>query len=218
MTTTRLRHSKVELAVHQLRGGAGRPLLHLHGLGERSPGDVPAHLAPWPGPIWALDFTGHGESTVPSGGGYSCEVLMADVDHVLAHLGAVTVFGRGLGGYVALLIAGARPDLVRGAIIADGSGLAGGGPAPGSPMVLPPSYGAASPGTPDPLALVELAHDVRPPDYATTYARLASAVSDLDVVIAACGRNRPEWLVAVLDEPGVVACPLDDALRMFAET
>ena len=52
---------------------------------------------------------------------------MADADAALAHLGPATVYGRGLGAYVALLIAGARPDLVRGAVLDDGPGLVGGG-------------------------------------------------------------------------------------------
>ena len=55
--------------------GTGRPLLLLHGLGERSPTAVPDHLAAWPGPVWALDFTGHGASSVPRGGGYTAEML-----------------------------------------------------------------------------------------------------------------------------------------------
>ena len=37
----RLRHAKVELALHTLREGEGRPLLLLHGLGERTPAAVP---------------------------------------------------------------------------------------------------------------------------------------------------------------------------------
>ena len=55
---------------------------------------------------------------------------MGDADVALAHLGAATVLGRGLGAYVALLIAGARPHLVRGAVLCDGPGLAGGGIGP----------------------------------------------------------------------------------------
>jgi pimeloyl-ACP methyl ester carboxylesterase len=212
----RIRHNRVDLALHELRAGVGHPLLHLHGLGERSPATVPDHLAPWPGPGWALDLTGHGDSSVPVGGGYFCEALMGDVDHALGHLGAATVVGRGLGAYVALLTAGGRPDLVQGTILLDGPGLAGGGPEPGSPAVLtavpPPPPG----GTPDPFAMAELAKDVRPPDYAATFARLSVAGSGLDAPISVCGQNRPPWLAAVLDEPGVRACSLDEALRAYA--
>ena len=127
-----------------------------------------------PGRCCALDFTGHGAiEPVPAGGGYTAEILMADVDAALAHLGACTVVGRGLGAYVALLIAGARPELVRGAVLADGPGLAGGGPSPHSPSVIGRRGTAAGSDRrrpPDPFALVELARDVRPADYATTYA------------------------------------------------
>jgi pimeloyl-ACP methyl ester carboxylesterase len=208
-----LRHNKVELALHELRAGEGRPLLHLHGLGERSPSSVPEHLAAWPGPVWALDFTGHGSSSVPHGGGYFAEVLMGDVDTALAQLGEATVFGRGLGAYIALLIAGARPELVRGAVLFDGPGLAGGGSAPGSPTILTTVEHTES--TPDPFALAELARDLRPPDYATTFARQASTFSGLEVALAVCGVNRPEWLAAVAAEPGVVECTLAEALHLF---
>ena len=67
----------------------------------------------------------HGD--VAAGGGYFCEALMADVDAAIAHLGQVTIFGRGLGAYVGLLAAGGRAEEVRGVILADGPGLAGGG-------------------------------------------------------------------------------------------
>ncbi|HEX6423282.1 MAG TPA: alpha/beta hydrolase [Acidimicrobiales bacterium] len=220
--TVTLRHNKVDLALHRLRGAAagapacgdGRPLLHLHGLGERSPAAVPPHLAVWPGPVWALDFTGHGASTVPRGGGYFCELLMADVDAALAHLGPATVYGRGLGAYVALLIAGARPDLVRGAILDDGPGLAGGGVEPGTPFVL--GVPLAPSGPPDPYAMLELSHDVRPPDYATTYARQAATLSDLDTPVAVAAVVRPPWLAAVAAEPGAVTVPRDRCVEVHA--
>src|SRR5437667_11101101 len=121
-----IRHANVELALHTLRDGSGRPLLLLHGLGERSPHQAPDSTAAWSGPVLALDFTGHGDSSVPSGGGYSAELLMADVDVTLAEIGEATLLGRGLGAYIAVLIAGARPSLVRGAILDDGPGLFGG--------------------------------------------------------------------------------------------
>jgi pimeloyl-ACP methyl ester carboxylesterase len=212
--TISLTHGHITLALHELRDGAGRPLLLLHGLGERTPAHVPATVASWTGPIVGLDFTGHGDSTIPSGGGYYAEVLMGDVDAALAHLGEATVYGRGLGAYLGLLIAGARSDLVHGTILGDGPGLAGGGSAPGSPfMVLPP---AAPIVPPDPFALVELASDVRPPDYATAFARQATQASALDEPIAVVGRGRPGWLAAVAAEPGVRVCTLDEALALYS--
>jgi pimeloyl-ACP methyl ester carboxylesterase len=213
-STVTLRHNKVDLALHRVRAGGGRPLLHMHGLGERSPLTVPGYLAPWPGPVWALDFTGHGASTVPAGGGYYCELLMADADAALAHLGPCTLYGRGLGAYVALLIAGSRPDLVRGAILDDGPGLTGGGSEPPTPLVLGAPLPVAGP--PDPYALLELSHDVRPPDYATTYARQAGTLSGLDVAIAVTAVVRPPWLAAVAAEPGVRAVPRAACTELFA--
>jgi pimeloyl-ACP methyl ester carboxylesterase len=212
--TVTLRHSRIELALHDLRAGEGRPLIHLHGLGERSPASVPDPLVAWPGPIWALDFTGHGASTVPVGGGYFCELLMADVDTALAHLGEATLYGRGLGAYVALLTAGARPELVRGAILDDGPGLRGGGTEPTTPYVLPEPL--HTPGPPDPYALFELSHDVRPPDYATTYARQAATLSGLDLALAVCARVRPPWLAAVASEPGAREVDRAGAVALFA--
>lgn len=211
-----LRHNRLRLALHELRGGPGRPLLHLHGLGERSPSTVPDHLSAWPGPVWALDLSGHGDSDVALGGGYFCEALMGDVDMAIAHLGAVTIYGRGLGAYVGLLAAGGRAEDVRGAVLADGPGLAGGGPSPSSPAIAstvgPPPPG----GTPDPWAIYELTRDVRPPDYGTTFARQAAVRSGLDAAIAVVGVNRPPWLAAVTTEPGVVECSLPEALALFA--
>lgn len=212
----RLQHNKITLALHELRAGAGRPLLLLHGLGERSPRAVPDHLAAWPGAVWALDFSGHGASSVAPGAGYFAEALMGDVDIAIAHLGPVTLYGRGLGAYVALLAAGGRAEQVRGAILADGPGVAGGGPSPSSPSV-PTTVGAPPPGgTPDPWALHELSRDVRPPDYAVTFVHQAVARSGLDTVLAVVGVNRPPWLETVAAEPGVVTTPLDDALTRFA--
>jgi pimeloyl-ACP methyl ester carboxylesterase len=212
----RLRHAKVELALHALREGAGRPLLLLHGLGERTPAAVPPGLASWPGPIFGLDFTGHGQSTIPRGGGYTCEVLMADADTALRHLAQATVVGRGLGAYVALLLAGARPADVRGAILRDGLGLAGGGPTPATPSIPFPNPGAG--GTPDPFALAELSRDVRPPDYATAFLRQANELSGLERPVSVCAAERPDWLAAVAGEPGALDTTLPEALRHYART
>ena len=102
---------------------------------------VPDGAQPWPGPVTALDFTGHGDSTMPAGGGYTPEILMADVDQALAASTrrprrSITVLGRGLGAYIALLIAGARADQIHGAMLVDGPGLAGGPSGPTSQPVF----------------------------------------------------------------------------------
>jgi len=211
--TVTVRNNRVDLALHRLRDGDGRPLVLVHGLGERSPDAVPDHLDGWPGPVWALDLTGHGSSTVPAGGGYFSEVLMSDVDAALGHLGPATLYGRGLGAYVALLAAGARPDLVRGAILDDGPGIAGGGAEPTTPYVL--GAGLAPGAAPDPYALLELSHDVRPPDYAATYARQAATLSGLDTALVVTAVVRPPWLAAVAAEPGVRTLPRQRALSVF---
>lgn len=226
---TMLRHNKVDLALWDLtegQGRTGRRLLVLHGLGEATRADGFGLVDAWPGPVAGLDLTGHGASSIPVGSGYFCEVLMGDVDVALGALGAVgaddgdgddptpvTVAGRGLGGYIALLIAGARPDLVAGAVILDGPGLRGGGEAPSTLVLQRPEPTGT---TPDPMALVELGLDIRPADYARTFAWQAAALSPLDEPIAVAAINRPPWLAEVVDQPGVVVADLADALRRYA--
>ncbi|GIW17596.1 MAG: hypothetical protein KatS3mg064_0753 [Tepidiforma sp.] len=211
--TVFLQHNRVKLALHTLREGPGPRLLLLHALGDRSPERLSGEAERWPGAVYALDFTGHGSSSVPAGGGYTAEVLMGDADVALAAIGPATVVGRGLGGYIGLLLAGARPRDVRGVAILDGAGLAGGGDTPG-PAVVRGVPGALS--APDPFALVELGSDLRPRQYVRRFAELATEHSPLANPIAVCGRQRPAWLEAVLEVPGVVEEPLEAALQRFA--
>lgn len=209
---TWLQHNRIDLALHELRPASDptvRPLLVLHGLGEESSRLALDHIE-WPGAVHGLDFTGHGRSTVPVGGGYTCEILVGDVDAAVDRLGAVTVLGRGLGGYIALLIAAARPEAVMGVVIADGPGIAGGGIQPGSPSVAyPPPW---SQGPPDPFALIELTRDMRPPDYAQNLLHLASENSDLDTVVYVTAVARPEWVEGIVTQPGVRMASLGEAL------
>ena len=75
-----------------------------------------------------------------------------------------------------------------------------------------PEYGAA----PDPFALAELSTDVRPPDYATSFARLLLTQSPLEVPLVVTAKNRTAWLDAVVSEPGVISEPLIEAVARFS--
>jgi len=212
-----LRHNRIDLALHRVAVGSDpsfRPLLLLHGLGERTPETLPGSIH-WPGPVYGLDFTGHGDSTIPVGGGYTSEILVGDVDAALEVLGQVTILGRGLGAYIGLLIAAARPAQIVGVVLADGPGLVGGGIHPGSPSVAFPAPWATA--IPDPFALLELSRDVRPPDYAQNYVRFVIERSGLEKALMVAAVTRPEWLAAVAAEPGVGQAPVEEALRFFAE-
>jgi pimeloyl-ACP methyl ester carboxylesterase len=211
-----LAHGRVKLALHMLREAKGPTLLLLHGLGHRSPKAVPGWAESWPGSVHALDFTGHGESTRPRGGGYTAEILMGDADAALARLGPCTVVGHGLGAYIALLLAGARPVAVRGAILCDGVGLIGGPTDSFAPVLYQVAEAEPVDGAPDPWALVELNSDPRPPDYSTMFARLAVSRSTVDPAIAVAAKVRPAWLAAVAAEPGVVEMSLETALATYA--
>lgn len=208
-----IRHGRMELALWQVRTGHGRPLLLLHGLGERTPSTVPAVAEGWPGPVYGLDFSGHGASSLSRGGGYTAEILLADADAALAVLGEATVLGRGLGAYVGLLLAGARASAVLGVVLADGPGLIGGGVQPGSPSV---AVAPSATSTPDPYALLELAADVRPPDYIADFVRFSFEGSSLPDPIIVSAVGRAEWLDAVVEEPGVLQLPIADALAHLA--
>lgn len=214
MRTITLRHNRIELALHELRSatGDGRPLLLLHGLGERTPNAVPTDLESWSGAIWGLDFTGHGESTIPIGGGYSAEILLGDVDAAINELGTVTLVGRGLGGYIALLAAGARVDAVHGAIITDGPGLTGGTYESSVPQVARLINQGDNP---DPYALHELSRDVRAADYALDFVQFSTARSPLPEPINVSATYRPTWLEAVAAAPGVASLPISDALDLY---
>lgn len=212
MNIRELTHNKITLALHELKNGSGTPLLILHGLGESSQMPVDPWSS-WSGPVFGLDFTGHGESTVPKGGGYTCELLLGDVDVSLAEIGPATILGRGLGAYVGLMIAGVRPDLVQGVVLADGPGLHGGGEdmTSGTWFVPADANGQA----PDPYALFELSNDVRPADYATNFVHLVLAASGLDVPLSVVAKNRAAWLTAVVNEPGVISESASQAFKRF---
>jgi pimeloyl-ACP methyl ester carboxylesterase len=183
-----LRHGRVSLALHELRGGTGPKLLCLHALGESAAAWREASRA-WPGPVFALDFSGHGRSGRVKGGGYTPELLAGDADAALAHLGEATLAGAGIGAYIALLLAGTRPDSVPAALLLAGEGLAGGGALPDpehdrSGAFPPPDF---RPPDADPF-VAACGIDLRPVDYVRAFAERARRL-----VLADVGPEAPPW-------------------------
>ncbi len=195
----KLVHGRIKLELHERRRGHGAPLLLLHAL-RGSSEDWETGIEVWRGPVYALDFSGHGRSEWLTGGAYTPELLTADADAALAYLGRpATLVGAGLGAYVALLLAGARPAQVNAALLLPGLGLEGGGPQPDfdRPGEAPADEAGASRVRPangvraDPMLRV-LDTDVRPTDYAETIAGAARRL-----VLLEDGRERPPWWEAV---------------------
>jgi pimeloyl-ACP methyl ester carboxylesterase len=209
----RLKCGRHGLALESLREGPGPTLLCLHAL--RGRGADFAELAPvWPGRVLALDFSGHGASDRLRGAGYTPELLVADADAALAHAGGeACVVGTGLGAYVALLLAGARPQRVRGAYLLPGAGLEGGGALPRThldaealarevALLLEASAQREAPAC-DPMVRL-LDNDARPPDYARSFADAATRL-----LLAEDGELRPTWWEAAREAAPALRAPAD---------
>lgn len=222
----RLRHGRVELALHQLsaeeRGGGGPPLLLLHAL-YGSSADWGSAAAVWPGAVYALDFSGHGDSDWLDGRGYSPEVFAAEADMAIERIApksSLRIAGAGLGAYVALLLGGARAGLVDGVLLLPGAGLSGGGALPAdrapeaetswqaSVRAQPREPGEASP---DPL-VNRCEFDVRPLYYSEEFARAAAALHIAEMP------ETPPWLETVLVHGKTRGAPseISSALKQLA--
>jgi hypothetical protein len=81
--------------------------------------------------------------------------------------------------------------------------------------VVYPNPNAATP--PDPFALVELSRDVRPPDYATAFVRQANELSGLERPVSVSCAEKPDWVEAILREPGVQTASIEDSLAYYAK-
>jgi pimeloyl-ACP methyl ester carboxylesterase len=206
--TRRIAHGRIRLALHVLAEGPGDALLLLHALRSSSAGWNGAWQG-WPGPVFALDFSGHGASDHPRGAAYSPELLLTEADAALAHVGGARLAGAGLGAYVALLLAGARSDAVETALLLPGAGLEGGGPHPDpsrsddEKAVLERLERAERGAGSDP-GLRHLERDARPPDYAAAFAHSARRL-----LLAEDGAPRPPWWEAVREVPGAERVPAE---------
>ena len=186
----RLHHARTGIALHELTHGDGLPLLVLHALGGAS-ADWRGPAAAWPGRVYGVDFSGHGESDPLGGAAYWPELLLGDADVALEQIGPAAVAGAGLGAYIALLLAGSRPQSVPAALLLPGRGLAGGGPQPDfdRPFLtaLTPSDHPPLPAGCDPLCCA-LDLDPRPPEYAAQFAAAARRL-----LVVEDGAPRPPW-------------------------
>ena len=88
--------------------------------------------------------------------------------------------------------------------------------ASGEPVIVPWLASRGEDATPDPFAQAELARDLRPPDYATSFLRQATQLSGLARPISVCAVERPEWLHAVVADPEVEETTLEAALAYCA--
>jgi len=217
-----LTHARLGLALHSLQLGEGTPLLLLHALGGSSADWQPAAIA-WGGPVYALDLSGHGYSGRLYGGGYFAELWAADADIALAHIAhehdvAAVVVGAGLGAYVALLLAGARPTDVAAVGVLSGAGLHAGGPLPafGQLELVPSTILCDAAIRTQPAldsAVLSSESAVRPPDYAQAFAAQAQRV-----LLVEDGTLRPAWWEAVreLEHVEVYDGELASALQLLA--
>jgi len=103
---------------------------------------------------------------------------------------------------------------VRGAMLLDGPGIDGRSSGPGSS--IPSAVDELAFAPPDPFAMAELSRDIRSSDYAAIWVRMALLSATVPSPIAVCAVNRPDWLAAVVDEPGVLDVGVDEALALYA--
>ncbi len=210
-------HGRVRLALTERNSAtSGLPLLLLHELGATSDswGDGRDPAIVWDGPVFALDFSGHGSSGPVRGGAYTPELLAGDADAALRHIGTAAIAGLGVGAYVALLLAGGRPDSVPAALLGPGRGLLGGGAVP-DPARTKLAFAREKPAvegySPDPRVAF-LDFDIRPSEYAEVFAEAAS-----HLILLEDDGERPPWWTAVRPTSASVSGGLGEGLRCLAE-
>lgn len=131
----------VTIAVHDL-GGTGRPLVLCHATGfcAGAYGPLAEHLL-GDRHVWAIDFRGHGDSTVPEGERYDWDGSADDLLAVIDAIGEgepVDAFGHSMGGASAMLVEARRPGTLRSAYLYE-------------PIILPAGM-TRPPGIENPLA------------------------------------------------------------------
>lgn len=109
----------VVVAVHDL-GGEGEPFLVCHATGFLGRVYEPLAAAlTGRFHVYALDFRGHGDATVPDNGRFDWRAMGDDLEAVIDALDVapVRVFGHSMGGGVSLLVEQRRPGTIRSAYL-----------------------------------------------------------------------------------------------------
>jgi pimeloyl-ACP methyl ester carboxylesterase len=215
----KIRNGRVSLELHPHKGGEGTPLLLLHALYGSSAG-WGDEIDRWPGPVFALDFTGHGASGRLRGGAYDYECFLSDADLALRSASgdtsrAVALAGAGMGAWYALLLAGARAEQVPACLLAPGAGLAGAGERPDPldvrPVVPTSEQRAAFRGDADPYVMMA-EREPRPSWFSQPFAQAVRRI-----VLVEDGRERPVWWRAARETAAAItALDLADGLTALA--
>jgi pimeloyl-ACP methyl ester carboxylesterase len=113
--------------MHFLVGGAGKPLVLLHGLGSRGEdwaGLIPQLIAGGHR-VYAVDLLGYGQSSQPRDAEYSISQQASMVEGFLdsQHLDKVDLAGWSMGGWIAMKVALQQPERVRRLVLLDSAGL-----------------------------------------------------------------------------------------------
>jgi pimeloyl-ACP methyl ester carboxylesterase len=178
----------------------------------------------WRGPVHALDFAGHGQSDRVVGRCYFPELFLLDADEALAALGGrAYLAGEGVGAYVALLLAGARPEAVPAALLLPGCGLGCGGDGPNferppesieawEERIRTTALGYSASADPD-VATCE--QRFRPPDYVSDFASKASRLLFSEAVDPeAAGAGSLAWWRTAKESSKGESAPADLAVAL----
>jgi pimeloyl-ACP methyl ester carboxylesterase len=106
--------------LHVVQGGAGDPVVFLHGMGtSATTWNRCMELLQDRFTVVAPDLLGHGESPVlDDPAEYTRDRTLIDLDDIVSELeGPPVLVGHSLGGYLALAYAATRPDAVRGVVV-----------------------------------------------------------------------------------------------------
>lgn len=113
--------------MHYLVGGAGRPLVLVHGLGSRAVdwANLIPRLIAGGHRVYAVDLLGYGRSAQPREADYSISQQAAMVEGFLdsQHLQQVDLAGWSMGGWISMKVALQQPQRVRRLVLLDSAGL-----------------------------------------------------------------------------------------------